>query len=80
MHKLITGAVLVCAAALCGCNREVFDTNYVFNRALISWPDGTMKELKIQKWCDYEGEQIQIRATDGKVYLISSLNAVLIRD
>lgn len=40
-----------------------------------------MKELKIQKWRDYErGEQIQIRATDGKVYLISSLNAVLIRD
>lgn len=80
MRKLIIGLALACTAGLCGCNQEIFDTNLKFNRALVKWPDGTMKELKIYKWCDYEGEQIQIRATDGKVYLISSLNAVLIRD
>ena len=44
------------------------------------WPDGSVKDLKIYKWRDYDGEQIQIRAEDGKVYLISSVNAVLVRD
>ena len=47
---------------------------------MIRWPDGSVKELKIDKWRDYDGEQIQIRAEDGKVYLISSANAVLVRD
>lgn len=80
MRTLITAVVVACTATLCGCNQEIFDTNLKYTRALVKWPDGTMKELKIHKWCDYEGEQIQIRATDGKVYLVSSLNAVLIRD
>ena len=71
---------LATALSLSGCNREIFDTNLKFNRALVKWPDGTVKELNIRKWRDYEGEQIQIKAMDGKSYLISSLNAVLIRD
>lgn len=54
--------------------------NLEFNRALVKWPDGTVKELNIRNWRGYVGEQIQIKAMDGKSYLISSLNAVLIRD
>lgn len=80
MRKLIIGLALACTAGLCGCNREIIDTNHRFTRAIVKWPDGTVKELKIYKWADYPGEQIQIRAMDGKVYLISSINAVLIRD
>ena len=71
---------LATALTLSGCNREILDMNLEFNRALVKWPDGTVKELNIRKWRDYEGEQIQVKAMDGKVYLISSLNAVLIRD
>ena len=78
MRKLIIG--LAAAASFCGCNREVLDTNYVYSRAVMRWPDGSVKELKIYKWRDYDGEQIQIRAEDGKVYLTSSVNAVLVRD
>ena len=54
--------------------------NLAFNRALVKWPDGTVKELNIRKWRGYAGGQIQIKAMDGNSYLISSLNAVLIRD
>ena len=79
MKKLIAGIGI--AAALCGCgNLDMFDTNYTFDTAVIRWPDGTMKEIKIKKWCDYEGEQIQIIGKDGKTYLISMNNAVLIRN
>ena len=59
----------------------MFDTNYTFNRAIITMNDGTKIELEIQQWTDYEdGEQIQIKAKDGKTYLVSSYNTILIKD
>lgn len=79
MKKLIAGIGI--AAVLCGCgNLDMLDMNYTFDTAVIRWPDGTVKEIKIKKWCDYEGEQIQIIGKDGKTYLISMNNAVLIRN
>ena len=79
MKKLIAGIGI--AAVLCGCgNLDMFDMNYTFDTAVIRWPDGTLKEINIKKWCDYEGEQIQIISKDGKTYLISMNNAVLIRN
>ena len=71
---------LATALSLSGCNREILDTNLEFNRDTVKLPDGTVKELNISKWLGYAGEQIQLKAMDGKAYLISSLNAVLIRD
>ena len=79
MKKLIVGIGI--AAALCGCgNLDMLDMNYTFDTAVIRWPDGTVKEIKIKQWCDYEGEQIQIIGKDGKTYLVSMNNAVLIRN
>ena len=79
MKKLIAGIVI--AAALYGCgNFDMFDMNYTFDTAVIRWPDGTVKEIKIKQWRDYEGEQIQIIGKDGKTYLVSMNNAVLIRN
>ena len=79
MKKLIAGIGI--AAVLCGCgNLDVFDRNYTFDTAVIRWPDGTVKEIKIKQWRDYAGEQIQIIGKDGKIYLISMYNAVLIRN
>lgn len=79
MKKLIAGIGI--ATALCGCgNFDMFDMNLTFDTAVIHWPDGTVKEIKIKQWRDYEGEQIQIIGEDGKIYLISMNNAVLIRN
>ena len=79
MKKLIAGIGI--AAVLCGCgNLDMLDMNYTFDTAVIRWPDGTVKEIKIKKWRDYEGEQIQIIGKDGKTYLVSMNNAVLIRN
>ena len=73
MKKLIAGIGI--ATVLCGCgNLDMLDMNYTFDT------DGTVKEIKIKKWCDYEGEQIQIIGKDGKTYLVSMNNAVLIRN
>ena len=58
-------------------NKDAFDFNYTFDKAIV-WVGEEKMELDIESWKDYEGEQIQIKAADGKVYLVSSLNTVLI--
>lgn len=78
--KKIAFAALV-AASVSGCgNLDIFDTNYTFNTAYVRWPDGTMKSIAIKQWKDYKnGEQLQIISNDGRIYLINSVNAVLVR-
>ena len=82
MKKLIIGigiALIVCGFTIRGCsNHNMFDTNYTYDTALVKWP--TMKRIAIKQWAYYEGEQIQIIGKDGKIYLISMNNAVLIRN
>ena len=62
-----------------GGNKQIFDTNAKFNKAYINMGDETI-QVDIKKWKDYDGEQLQITTTDGKVYLVSSYNAVLVND
>ena len=79
MKKLIAGIGI--AAVLCGCgNLDMLDMNFTYDTAVIRWPDGSVKEIKIKQWRAYEGEQIQIIGNDGKTYLVSMNNAVLIRN
>ena len=80
MKKLIAGAALLAACLVSGCgNLDLLDTNYTYDVAVVRWPDGTVREIPIRQWSDYEGEQIQIIAKDGAIYLISMNNAVLVR-
>ena len=66
---------------LTGCNKQIIDTKYTFDRAIVVLNDGTRMEIEIEKWTDYEdGEQLQIIGKDGKVYLVSSYNTILIKD
>ena len=82
MKKIITAIILFCLlSALAGCgNRDVFDTVYTYNYALVEMPGGEVKKINIKKWSDYEGDQIQIIAEDGTVYLVHSSNCVLVRN
>ena len=84
MKKKILAFTVVAALALgfAGCgNKDVFDTVRTYDEAIISIPDGTCITIDIKQWKDYEdGEQIQIIANDGTVYLVNSVNCVLIRN
>lgn len=63
---------------LSGCNKQVFDTTFKYNRAIIQLPNGTVIDGKVQSWTDFEdGDQIQVKV-DGKTYLVHSSNVVLI--
>lgn len=59
-----------------GCNKQIFDFKYTFDRA-ICYYGGERLELGIYKWNDYDGEQIQI-ISGNKTYLVSANNCYLI--
>lgn len=76
--KLIAASAL-CVALLSGCNKQLIDTTYTFNRAIVRLPDGTVIEGKLDSWKDYDGDQLQVKINDT-VYLVHSNNVVLIKD
>lgn len=59
-----------------GCNKQIFDFKYTFDKA-VCYYSGERFELNIDKWKDYDGEQIQI-ISGNKTYLISTNNCYLI--
>lgn len=74
-------SMLLMMAMLTGCgNKDMWDTNYTYDKAIISMPDGTILQGKISNWTDYEdGDQIQV-TIDGVIYLVYFSNIVLINE
>lgn len=82
MKKMIAFflTAMLMAATLSGCNRQVFDTTFKYDRAIIYLPNGEVIDGKVQSWRDYENsDQIQVKI-DGVTYLVHSSNIVLIAD
>lgn len=78
MKKLILIAVAL--FALTGCNKQLADTTFYFDQAMIQLPNGQVVEGKVQSWTDYaDGEQIQVKI-DGKTYLVHAENICLINE
>lgn len=80
MKKIFAILVLVVLmVVLTGCgNRDMFDTVYIYDEAVLSMADGTIIRGKVENWRDYEdGEQIQVKI-DGVTYLVNSVNITLI--
>lgn len=75
---MLVATVSLCCGCSCG-NKELFDTTYVYDKAICSI-GGEYQEIKIKKWKDYDGEQIQIWDNEGKYYLLSSVNCTLMKD
>ena len=81
MKKKFIIAVLVASClTLGGCgNKDLFDTVYNYDYAIIQLPNGEIIEGKVEKWADYEdGDQLQIKI-DGVIYLVHSNNVSLIK-
>ena len=75
-------AVLVAAVTMIavGCNKQMVDLTYSYERAILALPNGEVIEGKVSSWTDFEdGDQIQVRI-EGKTYLVHSSNIVLISD
>ena len=83
MYGIIIAIILLCLSPLfiqyINGNKQLFDTQGKFTKAIITIGNEKL-EINIKTWKDYEGEQLQITSKDGKVYLVSSFNTVLIKD
>ncbi len=83
-QKIVPVLILVFALLsiflLAGCNKQMVDLTYSYERAVLALPNGEIIEGKVSSWTDFEdGDQIQVRI-DGKTYLVHSSNIVLISD
>lgn len=72
---LIVGILLL---GLTGCNKQIFDFEYEYDKAVCNY-DGEKFVLKIDKWTDYDGEQIQI-ISKGNTYLLSTNKCYLVKE
>lgn len=76
----ITIATILLAMSLSGCNRQIVDLTYSYERAIIDLPNDEIIDGKIQSWTDYsDGDQIQVKI-DGVTYLVHSSQVVLISE
>lgn len=79
---IITTLALMLATIglLAGCNKQVIDLTYSYERAILCLPNGEIIDGKVQSWKDFEdGDQIQVKI-DGKQYLVHSEDIVLISE
>lgn len=72
--------VVIMLALMVGCNRQIIDTTWSFERAIVFLPDGEKIEGKVSSWKDYDGSDMIQVAIDGKMYLTHSSNVVLISE
>lgn len=78
--RLLFLVVVLMSLLLVGCNKQLIDTTYSFDRAIISLPNGEIVEGKIQSWKDFDdGDQVQVKINE-KTYLVHSINVVLISE
>ena len=81
MKKFLAVLLVVLAVlTMAGCNKQMVDLTYSYERAILVLPNGEVIEGKVSSWTDFEdGDQIQVKI-DGKTYLVHSSNIVLISD
>ena len=60
-------------------NYDILDTKFDFNKALIV-KDEKVLIVPISEWCDYEGEQIQIKIVGGPTMVTAAYDTILLND
>lgn len=75
---LVIFLVLLVVLSMIGCNRQIIDTTWSYESAMVKLPNGDIVEGKITSWTDYENSDMLQIKIDGKQYLTHSTNVVLI--
>lgn len=77
--KLITGLILTTTLFMgCG-NRQIIDTTWKYNKAIIIIGEETI-EVEVESWKDYDDTSIQIKDKNGNKYLTDIKNVILISE
>lgn len=80
MGVILTISVMVFSFSACGSNKQTFYSTNGYDTAIINMFNGTVKEVKIKSWTTYSGERLQIIDTEGRTWLVSSVNCHLISE
>lgn len=73
-------AVFMCIT-VAGCNQQIIDTTWKYDKAIIQLPNGEIVEGEVESWKDYDNsDQIQVKIKNGDSYLVHSSNVVLIAE
>ena len=77
---MLAGVAISSTLLLSGCgNYTILDTKYTFNKAII-FDEDSATIIEIEKWTDYDGEQLQLQTKDGAYILTSSYDTKLMDD
>ena len=81
MKKIIAVVIMLILVTILatGCNKQIIDLTYNFNRAIVKLPNGEVIDGNITSWNDYEGDQIQLKI-NGSTYLTHISNVVMIAE
>lgn len=60
-------------------NYDLIDLNYNFNKIII-FKDEKAVILPIDEWTDYEGEQLQVKVTNGPILVTAAYDSILLND
>lgn len=72
--------LIIALISLCGCNKQMVDVTWKFDRAIVRLADDRVVEGKVQSWNEFESsDMIQVKI-DGVSYLTHSSNVVLIAE
>lgn len=82
MKKLICILLItiLVVGMMTGCNRQLIDLTWSFERAIIYLPDGEKIEGAVSTWNDYDGSDMIQVVVNGNAYLTHSSNVLLISD
>ena len=73
-------ALVLLICLFCGCsNRQMLDTTYSYERAMVALPNGEVIEGKCSAWKDWDDDTVQV-VIDGKTYYTHSVNVILISE
>lgn len=76
----IVSLAVICIILLSGCNQQIVDTTWSFEKAIIYRNDGTTIEGKVESWKDFENsDMVQVKIGDT-TYLTHSSNVILISE
>jgi hypothetical protein len=71
---------VIAAVTLTGCNRQVIDTTWSYNKVIINRQDGSVIEGKLDGWLDFENsDMVQVKIGNTTYYTHSS-NVILIHE
>ena len=80
MRKLLIAASILLSTTFISCgNVQIIDTTWHYNKAIIMIGNKSI-EVDIESWRDYDDTSIQVKSTDGKVYLTDLKNVLLISE